>query len=177
MQKAQVVSTETLGEFIERNARDHAAKPALIYQGRTFSHAQYRERAYRLVNALHRRGLRRHGRVGVLAQNSPAHLEAYAACEIAGFITASINYRLTAPEILHILKDAAPSVLIFDTEYADVVAQVRSQMPELNYIAIGESGPDWADPYEVVLAESSPPSRIPGTLPRRTRLDACICSG
>jgi acyl-CoA synthetase (AMP-forming)/AMP-acid ligase II len=163
MQKAHVVSTETLGEFIERNARDHAAKPALIYQGRTFSHAQYRERAYRLINALHRRGLRRHDRVGVLAQNSPAHLEAYAACEIAGFITASINYRLTAPEILHILKDSAPSVLIFDTDYADVVAQVRQQMPGLNnYIVIGAGGPDWADAYEAVLAGSTddaPPSR------------------
>jgi acyl-CoA synthetase (AMP-forming)/AMP-acid ligase II len=156
MQEAQFISTETLGEFIERNARDHAAKPALIYQGRTFSHAQYRERAYRLINALHRRGLRRRDRVGVLAQNSPAHLEAYAACEIAGFITASINYRLTAPEILHILKDSAPSVLIFDTDYADVVAQVRQQMPELhNYIAIGEGGPDWADAYEAVLAGST----------------------
>ena len=98
----------TLGEFIERNGRDHAHRAALIYAGRTYTHAEYRDRAYRLANALYARGLRRQDRVGVLAQNSPAHCEAYAACEVTGFITASVNYRLAAPEILWILKDAAP---------------------------------------------------------------------
>jgi acyl-CoA synthetase (AMP-forming)/AMP-acid ligase II len=149
-------SFETLGEFIERNGRDHTSKPALIYRGRTFSHAEYRDRAYRLANALYARGLRRQHRVGVLAQNSPAHLEAYAACEVAGFISASVNYRLAAPEVLYILKDSAPSALIFDAEYSNIVAQVRQQMPELqHYIAIGEGGPDWAEPYESVLANST----------------------
>jgi acyl-CoA synthetase (AMP-forming)/AMP-acid ligase II len=148
---------ETLGEFIERNGRDHATRPALIYQGRTFTHAEIRDRAYRLANALYARGLRRQDRVGILAQNSPAHLDAYAACEVAGFISASVNYRLAAPEVLYILKDSAPGVLIFDAEYTPIVAQVRAQFPELqHYIVIGEGGPDWAERYETVLAESSP---------------------
>lgn len=146
----------SLGEFVERNARDHASKPALIYQNRTFSHAEYRDRIYRLANALYARGLRRQHRVGVLAQNSPAHLEAYGACEVAGFISASVNYRLAAPEIAYILKDSAPSVLIFDAEYADVVAQIRQQLTELkHYIVIGESPLDWADAYEAVLANAT----------------------
>jgi acyl-CoA synthetase (AMP-forming)/AMP-acid ligase II len=146
----------TLGEFIERNGRDHASRPALIYQGRTFSHAEYRDRAYRLANALYARGLRRQDRVGILAQNSPAHCEAYAACEVAGYISASVNYRLAAPEILYILKDSAPSVLIFDAEYSSIVAQVRAELPDVqHYIVIGEEGPDWAERYETVLTEAS----------------------
>ena len=153
----------TLGEFIERNGRDHADRAALIYGGRTYTHAEYRDRAYRLANALYARGLRRQHRVGVLAQNSPAHCEAYAACEVAGFITASVNYRLAPPEIAWILKDAAPSVLIFDAEYADTVARIRADYPELrHYIVIGENGPDWAENYEDVLAGASdapPPIR------------------
>jgi acyl-CoA synthetase (AMP-forming)/AMP-acid ligase II len=153
----------TLGEFIERNGSDHAGRPALIYQGRTFTHAEYRARVYRLANALYARGLRRQHRVGVLAQNSPAHMEAYAACEVAGFISASVNYRLAAPEIAYILKDSAPSVLIFDVEYAAVVGELRQQMPDLRrFIVIGDGGPDWAERYEDVLAGSSadaPPIR------------------
>jgi len=47
-------------------------------------------------------------------------------------------------------------VLLFDAEYSDIVAQVRAQLPELQrYIVIGEGGPDWAERYETVLAESS----------------------
>jgi acyl-CoA synthetase (AMP-forming)/AMP-acid ligase II len=144
---------DTVGEFVERNGRDHADRPALIYQGRTYTHAEYRDRAYRLANALYARGLRRQHRVGVLAQNSPAHCEAYAACEVAGYISASVNYRLAAPEIAYILKDSAPSVLIFDAEYSGIVGQVRAQLPELeHYIVIGDGGPDWAERYEDVLA-------------------------
>jgi acyl-CoA synthetase (AMP-forming)/AMP-acid ligase II len=44
---------DTVGEFVERNGRDHADRPALIYQGRTFTHAEYRDRAYRLAHALY----------------------------------------------------------------------------------------------------------------------------
>lgn len=157
----------TLGEFIERNGRDHASRAALIYDGRTFTHAEYRDRAYRLANALFGKGLRRQDRVGVFAQNSNAHCECYAACEVTGFITASVNYRLAAPEIIWILKDAAPSVLVFDAEYLDTVIRVRAECPELqHYIVIGEiSGqplPDWAERYEDVLAGSTdapPPIR------------------
>ena len=48
-------------------------------------------------------------------------------------------------------------MLIFDTAYTEVVAQVRQELPELsNYIAIGEDGPDWAEAYEAVLATSVP---------------------
>jgi acyl-CoA synthetase (AMP-forming)/AMP-acid ligase II len=146
----------TLGEFIERNGRDHASEPALIYHQRVFTHGEYRDRSYRLANALYARGLRRQSRVGILAQNSPAHLEAYAACEVAGFISASINYRLAVLEIAYILKDSAPSMLIFDAEYADIVGELRQQIPDLqHYIVIGEGGPEWADRYEEVLAASS----------------------
>lgn len=156
---------DTLDEFIERNARDHAAQPALIYQGRTYSHAEYRDRVCRLANALYDRGLRRQHRVAVLAQNSPAHVEAYGACEMAGYISASVNYRLAAAEVLYILRDCAPGVLIFDDGYTDLVAEVRRQMPELtNYIVIGDDGPDWAENYEAVLAASS--ADRPRTRPR-----------
>jgi acyl-CoA synthetase (AMP-forming)/AMP-acid ligase II len=150
-----IAMLDTLGDFVERNARTRASMPALIYQNLTFTHAEYRDRIYRLVNALYARGLRRQHRIGVLAQNSPAHLEAYAACEVAGFISASVNYRLAVPEITYILKDSAPSVLIFDAEYADSVAQIRQQLPELkSYIVIGENQLDWADNYEAVLADA-----------------------
>ena len=148
---------ETLGEIVERNVNLHADKEALVYDGRTFTYGEFGTRAYRLANALHGRGLKRQDRVAILAQNSNAYIETYAAGEVAGFITVAVNYRLAAPEILFILRDSAPSVLIFDSEYADLIAGLRAELPELeHFICIGDGCPDWAGAYETVLAEASP---------------------
>jgi acyl-CoA synthetase (AMP-forming)/AMP-acid ligase II len=147
--------TETLGEFVERNLMDRADKPALIYQGRTFTYGEQCGRALRLANALYRRGLRRQHRVAILAQNSNAYIETYAASEVAGYITVAVNYRLSPAEILYILKDSQPAALIFDSEYGAVVDGLRAQLPEIrHYIAIGEGAPDWAEDYERVLADA-----------------------
>ena len=104
--------SETLGEVIERNMTDHANKVALIYRGRSHTYAEYGTRARRLANALYDRGVRRQHRVAILAQNSNAHLEAYAACELTGYIAAAVNYRLAGPEIHYVLKDSDVLVML-----------------------------------------------------------------
>ena len=154
---------ETLGEVVERNLKIHADKEAIVYDGRIFTYREFGGRAYRLANALYARGLKRQDRVAILAQNSNAYIETYAAGEVAGYITVAINYRLAAPEILYILKDAEPTVLIFDSEYADLISALRAELPGIeHFISFGEYCPDWADDYEIVLAASSadlPPIR------------------
>ena len=50
---------------------------------------------------------------------------------LSGFITVAINYRLAPAEIEYIVKDSAPSVLIFDEEYASIAAGIRAKMPEI----------------------------------------------
>ena len=67
--------------------------------------------------------------MAILAQNSNAYVEVYAAGELAGFITVAINYRLAAAEIEYIVKDSAPSVLIFDEEYAAIAGDIRAKYP------------------------------------------------
>src|SRR5204863_105787 len=71
----------TLGDMIERNAALHADKPAVIYQNRPTTYRAFRDRAHALAANLHARGLRRQDRAAILAMNSLAYLEFYAACE------------------------------------------------------------------------------------------------
>ena len=149
-------AVETLGDLVEVNAGKFGSRTALVYDGRSFSYGEQRSRIYRLANALHRMGVRRQHRVAILAQNSNAYVEVYAAGEVAGFITVAINYRLAASEIEYIVKDSAPSVLIFDAEYAPTIANIRAKYPEIgHYIVIGEAKLDGAENYENLLARSS----------------------
>jgi acyl-CoA synthetase (AMP-forming)/AMP-acid ligase II len=153
---SSTIGHETLGDIVERNIKNHGNKEAIVYGGRRFTYREFGARTYRLANDLHARGLKRQDRVAILAQNSNAYIETYAAGEVAGFITVAINYRLAAPEILYILQDSVPSVLIFDSEYAELVGGLRGQLPDLeHFICFGPDCPDWADNYEAVLAASS----------------------
>ena len=152
----------TLGEMIERNARLHGDHTALVYAERRLTHAQLAERARRLSGALYERGLRRQDRVAILAMNCAEYYETYRACEWAGFILATVNFRLAPAEILHILQDAAPKALVFEAQYATVVDGLRAQLPGIEqYICIGDT-PAWAVSFEAIMEAGSvegPPIR------------------
>lgn len=147
---------ETLGDLVEINAGKFGDRTALVYDGRSFGYGEQRSRIYRLANALYRMGVRRQHRVAILAQNSNAYVEVYAAGEVAGFITVAINYRLAASEIEYIVRDSAPSVFIFDEEYAAIAGNIRAKYPEIGHaIVIGKGGIDGAENYEALLEKTS----------------------
>ena len=151
-----------LGDMYTRNARLAPNGTAFEYDGHRTTHGEFAARINRLANALYDRGVRRQDRVAILAQNCPQYIEVYGAGEVAGYITAAVNFRLAAPEIAYILNDNQPEVLVFESQYTDIVGGLRGTLskPE-RYICIGPS-PDWAEDYEAVLAGGSaeaPPIR------------------
>ena len=142
-----------LGTIILRNARLHSNAPAIIFEDRTLTHREFAIRAFRLANALARIGVRRGDRVAVLSQNCPEYMEAFAAGELGGFITVTINYRLAAPEVGYILSDSRPKVLIAEAPLLErVSAEARSKLEHV--ITFGGNGPDLD--YETLLAAEEP---------------------
>ena len=147
---------ETLGDAVRSNAYRLPDEPALIHEGRTITFRQYHDRAQRLSAALHRAGLRRQDRVAVLSQNSAAYLEIFAAAELAGYVVATVNFRLTGPEAGYILGDSAPMVLFFEAQYSDMVDTLRAGLTSVTqYVCISDT-PDWATEYEVFVATGAP---------------------
>ncbi len=60
-----------LGELTTRNLRLCPDAPAGFFEGRTITHREFAERAFRLANALRRLGVGRGPRGALLAHNSP----------------------------------------------------------------------------------------------------------
>ncbi len=157
--------TMTLGDIIRNNARWYADRPAVVYGDNVLTHSQFSDRAHRLASGLSLLGLAHQDRVCVLAQNCVEYLEAYGAAELSGLILATVNYRLAVPEMNYIIGDAAPQALIFEAAYTDHVLAMRDSLPrEIRYIVIGD-GPDWALPYEGVVASGAPEERDWGVSP------------
>src|SRR5262249_59545157 len=101
-----------LGDLTRRNLRLRNDAPAIIFEGRTVSHGEFAQRAFRLVQALRALGVGPGDRVAVLAQNCPEYMEAYAAAELGGWTTVTVNYRLAAPEIFYLIADRSPKTAL-----------------------------------------------------------------
>ena len=145
----------TLGDVIRQNAHWYPNVNAFVYGDEELTHRQYLQRSLKLASAWYKLGARRQDRISILAQNRLEFLEVYGAGELTGFITATVNWRLAGPEMLYILNDSTPRILVFEDIYADVVASLRPQLKSVEcFVCIGNkpAGMDWALSYEDVLA-------------------------
>ena len=147
---------QTLADMLDNNAWKYPNETAFVWGDRRMSHAAFHDRASRLANALHRLGLKRQDRVGILSQNSLEFQEVYGSCEISGFICATVNWRLALPEMVYIVNDGGPKVLIFEAAYRDAVATMKPQLASVaHFICIG-GGCDFAIDYDELLASGDP---------------------
>jgi acyl-CoA synthetase (AMP-forming)/AMP-acid ligase II len=142
-----------LGDLTRRNLRLRRDAPAIIFEGRTITHREFCERVFRLVNALQRRGIGAGDRVAVLAQNCPEYMEAYAAGELGGWATVTVNYRLAAAEVGYILENSAPKALIVEQDLLPRVSnEARARLDHI--LTIGAERGDLS--YESALASAEP---------------------
>ena len=142
-----------LGTLTLRNSRLRPEAPAILFEGRTITHRAFAERAFRLAAALRRRGVTRGDRVAILAQNCPEYLESYAAGELGGWTSVTVNYRLAAPEIDTILSDSAPKAIIVGAEFLDRLSPEASGRLD-HVLVIGDASSDVS--YEAALTAEPP---------------------
>jgi acyl-CoA synthetase (AMP-forming)/AMP-acid ligase II len=145
----------TLGQIIDSNARYRPDRPAVVYGDLRLTHAEFAARVRRLSGGLWQLGMRHQDRFSVLAMNNSEYLECYGAAQWAGFIINTVNFRLASPEIHWILQDAAPKLLIFEAQYAELIGALRSSLPGIErFICIGavpQTAAEWAESYDAVL--------------------------
>lgn len=87
-------------------------------------------RAQRLASALASLGLPPGARCATLAWNNRRHLEIYFAVASGGWVTHTVNPRLSVDHLRYILNDAADEVLFFDQTFLPLVAQLLPQLAD-----------------------------------------------
>ena len=133
------IAPSIVGDVIARNAALFPNKTAVVFEGRRPTFAIFAMRVRKLANALTAAGLKRGDRFALLAQNCIEYFEAVGTAETAGFIAVTLNWRLAAPELAHIVEDCAPTVLIFEERFRARPAQ--SRLPEtFIVVAYGQVG-------------------------------------
>jgi acyl-CoA synthetase (AMP-forming)/AMP-acid ligase II len=143
------VDDTTLGDIVTDNAVRFTDVVAYQHGHRTVTHAQLRDRAVRLVSAMAAVGVKRQDRIAVLSRNSIEFGELNAATQLSGIIMATINFRLSAPEMADALRRVEPSIVFCAEEFLPVIADDVALMPSSpRLVTIGGQAPPGIIAYE-----------------------------
>ncbi|MBE3566276.1 MAG: long-chain fatty acid--CoA ligase [Thermogemmatispora sp.] len=129
-----------LGEWLERRTQLTPEKIGLVdvESGTRLSYRALNERARALAVLLSEDyGVGPGERVAVLAYNAPEYLDALFAVALLGAILVPLNWRLTIPELLTIMRDCEPRLLLHDEEHS----QRASELVEALTSTAGSAGP------------------------------------
>jgi fatty-acyl-CoA synthase len=118
---------QTVFDIAARRAELTPDKTAFLEAetGRRLSYADLNDRACRFAAWLQGKGIGSGDRVAILCLNTPGFFEILFACGKLGAILVPLNWRQPAPELLPVVQDAAPRLLIHDADHAAVAAELK----------------------------------------------------
>ena len=140
---------------------------AIIWGDRRWSYRQLDERANAVANVLHDAGHGAHGsreglggheshqdHLAIYLYNGNEYLESMLGAFKARVAPFNVNYRYVEEELLYLLDNCQASAIVFDSRFAETLAAVLPELPQLRTLIQGGDGPllDGAVAYEDVLA-------------------------
>lgn len=125
-------------------------QPATIHGDTTTSWRDFDRRSTAVAAAMHAAGARPGDRLAHLMRNSPAYLETTVAGFKARLVHVNINYRYTGEELFYILDNSGAAVLVYDAEYADLIASLRPRLAVKLFLQVGGETADFAQDFDTV---------------------------
>lgn len=123
-----------LADIVRAHGRERPDARAIVYQGRATTYGMLDRASNRVANGLMAAGVRPQARVAHLDKSSDTFFELLFGVTKANAVMVSVNWRLAAPEILHIVNDAEAEILFVGEEYFPVIEQIRDELTSVRKI-------------------------------------------
>ena len=133
-------------------------KEALVVPGvKRWTYGELDREANRLAHHLLAQGVGVGDHVGMHMYNGSEYVVGALACLKIRAVPININYRYVADELRYLYNDADLVAVLVDAEFADRVAEIRSEAPKLRHIILVGGKTDLsALSYEEAVASASP---------------------
>jgi long-chain acyl-CoA synthetase len=147
----------TVGRIFDLAVQSFPNKEALVEpsKGIRWTYKEWEEKVNKTANALLEAGVKKGDRVSVYLYNSSEFATVYFAAAKIGAVFNPINYRLKAKEVLYILSDAAPKVVLFEQAVASVINSIERDFPTTSFWYIDKDTPEYAVSYHEKVEEAS----------------------
>ena len=147
-----------IGDYLGRREIYSPDKLAIIDAGKEpelrLTYKEWNQRVNRLANWLKdTAGIGFQDRVAILARDGIEHLDLFYACGKLGAIHTAINWRLHWRELVGLLEDTTPTVLVYSEDFKDAVEQIAAyhSTPIMHYLHIEGTGIDESLHFESTL--------------------------
>jgi len=158
-----------IGDYLGRREIYSPDKLAIIDTGKDpelrLTYREWNHRVNRLANWLQREaGIEYRDRVSILARDGIEHLDLIYACGKLGAIHTALNWRLHWRELVGLIEDTTPKVLLYSDDFRDTVSLVEVETRDSafaigHYVHIEGAGIPGGLAYNDTL-ESSPDTPI-----------------
>jgi len=145
----------TLGKLLERNAKAHPEKTAIVYHDRKLTYRQLNEAVNRMATGLMRLGMNKGDRIGLMLPRIPELVIGFLAGAKAGGIAVPINFELAAEGIQEVLDRTLPRFLIVAEQFSEQVRTCLTPDHRTSVITTGSSTHGWAS-WNDVMAMGTP---------------------
>ena len=115
-------------------------KTAIVDGQSSFTFTDLTQRAQEVAAFLEGKGVQRGDRVCLLMHNSIDQVALYHATALTGFILVPVNSRYDAEALAHVVKDCTPRIVLYEEDFASVVAAARPALDRLEteWLAVSE---------------------------------------
>jgi fatty-acyl-CoA synthase len=148
----------SLGNWFYQRSLRTPERPALTFEGQTFTYAQMQDRIDRLATALRAGGVCHGDRVAFIGFNQPAFFHVLFAAARIGAIFVPLNFRLTGPELSYIIGDAGVHTLVADSAHQGVIDGVRANLPCRRYLSADVDAANWPS-LNAFIGDAAPLAR------------------
>jgi acyl-CoA synthetase (AMP-forming)/AMP-acid ligase II len=145
----------TWADIIYRNALLYPDQEAFVYGDTRITFSEFNTRVNKLINALHKMGVKKGDVLGILSWSCLGFVEVYGVSMKGGFIASPFNPRLKADELEYIINYSEANTLFIGPELLEVANSLRQRLLKVkNYICLEGSAPDMIA-YDDLLASHS----------------------
>jgi long-chain acyl-CoA synthetase len=124
----------TVAGVVELHAGRTPATPAIVCSGRSLTYAQLHRNSNRIAHAISAAGVRPGSRIAYLGKESEHYYEILFAAAKSATVLVPVNWRLTAAEVDHIVRDSGTELLFVEPALADLARKVQADLPTLRTI-------------------------------------------
>jgi acyl-CoA synthetase (AMP-forming)/AMP-acid ligase II len=126
----------TIADVARHQAEVRSDRIAMTFENRQTSYAELDRRASQVANGLIAARVKPETRIAILDKNHDSFFEIWFGAAKAGAVLVPINWRLAAPEIEFVVRDAGAEMLFVGFEYLDMVRSMRDRLATVREIIV-----------------------------------------
>ena len=129
-----------VADLFERVASHVPDREAIICGDARLTYGDFDRRANRMARCLAASGISKGDHVAIYAYNRLEWVEAMLACYKLCAVPININYRYVEDELFYLLNDADVKAIVFEQQFAPLLANVSHRLPLLTTYMVLEDG-------------------------------------